>query len=96
MTTRKIETSQIYLVRAYIIRFFTEAVDMDARYGIFTNVGDQINPYVSLVLEAKQILADLNPVDRGGYHIMPCIPGTQANRSVAQRYRGTKRSMAQQ
>jgi hypothetical protein len=50
---------------------------MDVRSGIFTNIVDQMNTYVSLVPKAKQILADLNPVDHGEYHIVPCIPGTR-------------------
>ena len=58
--------------------FFTGAVGTDIHDSAFTNInigGDQIN--VNQRSDTKEILADLKPVERGGYYVPPCMEGTR-------------------
>lgn len=78
--------------------FFTGAMDMDVRSGIFTNIVDQMNTYVSLVPKAKQILADLNPrrVSYCALYSRNSRRHSRENRSVTQQNQNTKYSITQQ
>jgi len=58
--------------------FFNKARDIDASHSHFTTIsGDQHTTIHVYSAHQESVLSSLNPVDRTGYYLPPCIPGTR-------------------